>query len=151
MLILKLDLELPKGHYELSKDKDLSMGTCKLFFLIIILTMTLSSPLRSQEQQASPPGAVDHSLGQSFLAGMITAINIPIKGVLCVADAGLGFIVIGASGGRSYPQAAEIIEEGCAGPWLISSQMIREGQRKTNFSFTEGPFDSSQPEPDPIK
>ncbi len=120
------------------------MGTQKLFLFILILTLTLSSQLQSQEQQAPPPDAVDHGLSQSFLAGMITVINIPLRGLLCVADAGMGFIVMGASAGGSYARAAEIMEGGCAGPWLIDSQMIREGQRKTRFSYSEGLFDSSQ-------
>jgi len=124
------------------------MGTRKLCFLMFFLTMNLSIPLQSQEREVLPPDPVHHNprkLGQSFLAGMVTAMNIPLRGILCVVDAGLGFIVMGVSAGRSYARAAEIMEDGCAGPWVIDARMIREGRLRHAADPNKGFFEAGQP------
>lgn len=124
------------------------MGTRKLCLLIFCLTMNLSCPLFSQEREILPPDRVDHNprkMGQSFLAGIVTAMNIPLRGILCVLDAGLGFIIMGVSAGRSYAQAAGIMAEGCAGPWVIDARMIREERLRQAGDPNKGFFDAGQP------
>lgn len=104
------------------------MSTGKIFCMIFALVIALSSPLpglaEAREEQAPPEEAV-HG-GGAWFAGIITAINIPSRVVLCGIGAGMGFIVMGASAGRRYAQAAKIMEEGCAGPWVITPQMLGE-------------------------
>jgi peptidoglycan-associated lipoprotein len=53
-------------------------------------------------------------------------LNVPVRGIACGLSGWLGSIVMVASGGARYPLAAEIIEEGCSGPWIITPQMIYE-------------------------
>ena len=115
---------------------------------MFFLTMTLSYPLQSQEREVLSQDTVDSNprkLGQSFLAGMITTMNIPMRGILCVVDAGMGFVVMGASAGRSYAQAAGIMEEGCAGPWVIDARMIREERLRDVNDPNKGFFDTGKP------
>lgn len=100
------------------------------FGLILVLTVALLGalvrPAEPQEEQVPAPQAV--YVSEPLLAGILTAFNIPSRVLLCGADAVMGFIVVGASGGRRYAQAANIMEEGCAGPWVITPQMIRKGR-----------------------
>ncbi len=102
----------------------------KTTYLILVLTFTLHGSfvrlLDAQEEQA--PAQEDVYVGEALLAGVVTAFNIPFRGLLCGADTVWGFVVVGASGGRRYAQAANVMEEGCAGPWVITPQMIREGR-----------------------
>jgi hypothetical protein len=102
----------------------------KTTYLILVLTFTLHGPfvrlLDAQEEQAPAQEAADVS--GSLLAGIITAFNIPSRLILCGVDAVMGLIIVGASGGRRYAQAANVMEEGCAGPWVITPRMISEGR-----------------------
>ncbi len=102
----------------------------KTTYLMLVLTFTLHGPfvrlLDAQEEQVQEQEAADVS--GTLLAGIITAFNIPSRVILCGVDAVMGLIIVGASGGRRYAQAANVMEEGCAGPWVITPQMIREGR-----------------------
>jgi len=102
----------------------------KTTYLILVLTFTLHGPfvrlLDAEQEQVPAHEAADVS--GTLLAGIITAFNIPFRVILCGVDAGLGLIIVGASGGRRYAKAANVIEEGCAGPWVITPQMISEGR-----------------------
>ena len=102
----------------------------KTTYLILVLTFTLHGPfvrlLDAQDEQVPAQEAADVS--GTLLAGIITAFNIPSRVILCGVDAGLGLIIVGASGGRRYAQAANVMEEGCAGPWVITPRMISEGR-----------------------
>ncbi len=102
----------------------------KTTYLILVLTFTLHGPfvrpLDAQEEQVPAHEAADVS--GTILAGIITAFNIPSRVLLCGVDAGMGLIIMGASGGRRYAKAANVIEEGCAGPWVITPRMISEGR-----------------------
>ena len=111
----------------------------KTTYLILVLTFTLHGPfvrpLDAQEEQVPAHEAADVS--GTILAGIITAFNIPSRVLLCGVDAGMGLIIMGASGGRRYAKAANVIEEGCAGPWVITTQMISEG-RPTQHDANSG-------------
>ncbi len=69
--------------------------------------------LDAQEEQVPAQEAADVS--GTLLAGIITTFNLPSRVILCGVDAGMGLIIVGASGGRRYAQAANVMEEGCAG------------------------------------
>ncbi len=102
----------------------------KTTYLMLVLTFTLHGPfvrhLDAQEEQVPEQEAADVS--GTLLEGIITAFNIPSRVILCGVDAGMGLIIVGANGGRRYAQAANVMEEGCARPWVITPQMIREGR-----------------------
>ena len=100
------------------------MSTRKMICVSLLLMMSLSIPLLAlAEPQGSQVNArEDEDRSEAFLAGFLTAINIPSRLVLCGLDAGMGAIVMAASAGRREDYAAEIIREGCAGPWVITPE-----------------------------
>jgi len=111
------------------------MERLKVLFIVLSIAVMLSGTLQAQGTQSTVPNAPGahpegSSVGRSVLAGLVTAVNIPLRGLLCVADAGMGFIVMAASAGRKYGQAAEVVEAGCSGPWFIDTRTVEEAQRK---------------------
>jgi len=77
------------------------------------------------------------------LANFLTILNVPARGVVCGLSGLLGSIVMGASGGARYDLAAEIIQDGCSGPWVITPQMVHESRLR--------PDASGRPLSEPIK
>jgi len=110
------------------------MKMYKLSCLIVVLTIALSGPILgiagAQERQVPANNDVTHEKANPFLAVILTTFNIPFRGLLCVSDVGMGTIIMGASAGRRYSQAADAIEQGCAGPWVLTPRRIREEQLK---------------------
>ena len=89
----------------------------KTIYRILVLTFTLHGTfvrlLDAQEEQVPAQEAADVS--GTLLAGIITAFNIPSRVIRCGVDAGMGLITVGTSGGGRIAQAANVMEEGCAG------------------------------------
>ena len=89
----------------------------KTTYLILVLTFTLHGPLvrllNAQQEQVPAHEAADVS--GTLLAGIITTFNLPSRVILCGVDAGMGLIIVGTSGGGRIAQAANVMEEGCAG------------------------------------
>lgn len=111
------------------------MGKGSIYVIVLLLGIALYGIPRAEEiapAEAKSPneGPARPPAGQSFLAALVTTVNIPVRSILCVADAGMGFVVMSASAGRGYAQAAEIVESGCAGPWFIGPRTIEEGRQK---------------------
>ena len=104
------------------------MKPMKIFLVCLLLFEPLGSLARGQEQQL-PTQASQAEEQHTSVAALLTVVNIPARGLLCGASSLLASIVMGASGGRRYADAATMIEESCAGPWIITSSMIEEGQR----------------------
>ncbi len=100
------------------------MSTRKMICVTLALMMSFSIPLLAlaEPQGAQIHAREDENTGEAFLAGFLTAINIPSRLVLCGLDAGMGAIVMAASAGRRKDYAAEIIREGCTGPWVITPE-----------------------------
>lgn len=76
-----------------------------------------------------PPSAmagepVSETPGASLLAHVLTAMNVPARGIVCGFSTGLASIVMLASGGTRYGDAAQMMEEGCSGPWLVTPAMV---------------------------
>ena len=119
----------------------------KLSSLILVITIALSSPVpgmardEDKKQQVQNQGDVRYGFGKPLLAAILTTLNIPFRGVLCISDVGMGTITMGASTGRRYAQAADFIEQGCAGPWILTPRRIRGEQQKVEklkgAAFTE--------------
>jgi len=103
------------------------MKWIKTLLACLLLFEPWGSFARAQEQQ--PPAQTIPAEEQTPLATLLTVVNIPARGLLCGASSLLASIVMGASGGRRYADAATIIEESCAGPWIITPRMIEEGQQ----------------------
>jgi hypothetical protein len=58
-------------------------------------------------------------------AGVATALNIPMRGALCVLGGVAGFLVLVVTFGSGYRFAARATEEGCDGPWIITPAELR--------------------------
>jgi len=99
------------------------IGTILAGFLLFELCGRLASA-----QEPTPVQAVQTD-DQGLLANLLTVVNIPARGVLCGVNTLLAAIVMGASAGRRYAEAGTMIEEGCAGPWVITPEMIEQGQQ----------------------
>ncbi len=119
----------------------------KLSSLILVLTIALSSPIlgmaenEEEKKQEKSQEDVRYELGKPLLAAILTTFNIPFRGLLCISDIGMGTMAMGVSAGRRYSQAADFIEQGCAGPWILTPRRIREEQQKVEelkgAAFTE--------------
>ena len=112
------------------------MKWLKLFSLILLLTIVLSSPTLGmagyddEKKQKQTQDNVRYELGKPLLAAILTTLNVPFRGLLCISDLGMSTITMGASAGRRYSQAADYIEQGCAGPWILTPSKIRQEQQK---------------------
>ncbi len=123
------------------------MNWFKLSSLILVLTIALSSPIlgmaeyEEKKKQEKTQDDVWYDLGKPLLAAILTTFNIPFRGLLCISDIGMGTMTMGVSAGRRYSQAADFIEQGCAGPWILTPRRIREEQQKVEelkgAAFTE--------------
>ena len=123
------------------------MKWLKLFSLILLLTIVLSSPTlgmagyNDEKKQKQTQDNVRYELGKPLLAAILTTLNVPFRGLLCISDLGMSTITMGASAGRRYSQAADYIEQGCAGPWILTPSKIRQEQQKAEklkgAAFTE--------------
>jgi len=112
------------------------MKLFKLSSLILVLTIAISSPIlgmgeyEEEKKQEKTQDDVRYELGKPLLAAILTTFNIPFRGLLCISDIGMGTMTMGVSAGRRYSQAADFIEQGCAGPWILTPRRIREEQQK---------------------
>lgn len=123
------------------------MKLFKLSSLILVLTIAISSPIlgmgeyEEEKKQEKTQDDVRYELGKPLLAAILTTFNIPFRGLLCISDIGMGTMTMGVSAGRRYSQAADFIEQGCAGPWILTPRRIREEQQKVEelkgAAFTE--------------
>lgn len=112
------------------------IGLCKYTTFILALTMVLLSSDRvnagfgEKKERKVTHDNVTYEFGKPLLSAILTTINIPFRGLLCLSDVGMGTITMGASAGRRYAQAADFIEQGCQGPWFLTPRSIREEQQK---------------------
>jgi hypothetical protein len=104
------------------------MKPIEIFLVCLLLFEPLGSLARGQEQQL-PTQTGQAEEQPTAVSTLLTVVNIPARGLLCGASSLLASIVMGASGGRRYADAATMIEESCSGPWIITPRMIEEGQR----------------------
>lgn len=107
----------------------------KVLCLVISLAVALPGPLadraRSQEEQLPPAQTVEQNKeGDPRLAGMLTLVNIPARGMLCGFTGLMAFFTMLISAGTRYAEAAQMMEENCSGPWVITPEMIEEGRVK---------------------
>jgi outer membrane protein OmpA-like peptidoglycan-associated protein len=60
------------------------------------------------------------------LASLLTIVNVPVRGVVCGLTSVMASIFMAASGGTRYADAAEMVRDGCAGPWVITPLELAE-------------------------
>jgi hypothetical protein len=123
------------------------MNFSKAMSLVLAATLALSGPAtalaqesgaastpagtsRGQETGKSDSGDAAYKIG----AGVATAINIPLRSVLCVAGGGIGLLVMVITLGSGYRAATHVVEEGCGGPWLITSSHLKGTERSKSDS-----------------
>ncbi|NIO09264.1 MAG: hypothetical protein GTO40_15135 [Deltaproteobacteria bacterium] len=115
--------------------------------LIVILALTIFVPVEGRSgfdeetERNTNRQEVTLDVRKPLLSALLTTFNIPFRGLLCVSDFGMAYITMGASAGRRYSQAADFIEQGCEGPWILTPSRIRAEQQKVEklkgAAFTE--------------
>lgn len=55
---------------------------------------------------------------------VVNVMNVPARALVCGMSVWLASIVMLASGGTRYGDAAEAMEDSCSGPWLVTRDMI---------------------------
>ena len=122
------------------------MKSGKAICLILALAVELSGPLagraRSQEEQP-PVQAIEVQIDP--LPSVLTAMNIPARGVLCGLTGLMAGIVMAASAGMRYADAAQMMEDGCSGPWIITREMLEESRKKGKEEISSSPRPSETP------
>ena len=111
------------------------MKSPKMVGLIFTLTVSLLGPpgvlAQPQEEQPSadtPAQTIEVEINP--LASVLTIMNIPARGVLCGLTGVMAGIVMAASAGMRYADAAKMMEDGCSGPWVITPEMLEESRKK---------------------
>lgn len=111
------------------------MKSGKVIRLILALGLLLLGPVRALAQsQGEQPSAETPAQSVEVeihpLSSVLTTMNIPARGVLCGLTGLMAGIVMAASAGMRYADAAKMIEEGCSGPWVITPEILEEGRKK---------------------
>lgn len=92
--------------------------------LVLSLVLVCQPGARGQPVEGQPAQETREEQDQSLLAGALTAINIPARGIVCGLTGVLAGIFMAASGGTRSAEAAQMVREGCSGPWVITPEMI---------------------------
>jgi len=124
------------------------MKSGKAICLILALAVELSGPLagRARSQEEQPPAqAIEVQMDP--LPSVLTAMNIPARGVLCGLTGLMAGIVMAASAGMRYADAAQMMEDGCSGPWIITREMLEESRKKEKEETSGSPRTSEKPSP----
>lgn len=121
----------------------MSKVPCLTLALVIALAGPL--PLLAQAQEEQPKTEAVTTESQSPLASILTAVNIPARGGLCLLAGFMGGFVMVFSGGRRYTDAAQMMEEGCSGPWIITPEMIDRGGTKQKDMSNGTSVEDKQP------
>ena len=117
------------------------MNALKILSVVLAVLVGLSGPVTvsAQSKEAETPSTTAAETGQTeetgkgdggeiaykVGAGVATAVNIPLRGVLCVIGVTAGFVVLVITFGSGYRTAARATEEGCGGPWVITPEHLK--------------------------
>jgi hypothetical protein len=85
------------------------------------------APTQEPGKEAAPLPDGVYEVG----AGIATAVNLPLRGALCVVGGVLGFAALLATFGSGYRFATGIVEEGCGGPWVLTPDQMKGGAPRT--------------------
>ncbi len=118
-------------------------------FEILALSLTLVAPCIgfSQPQEEPTETQTVQQVEERIdpLAAFLTITNIPARGILCGATGIVAGIVMGASAGRRYTDAAQMMEASCSGPWVITPEMVEESRSKQNSDGGKGSAREKRP------
>lgn len=117
------------------------MNALKVLSVVLVVLVGLSGPVtvsaQSKDAESPPMTAAGTAPAQEtgngdaretaykVGAGVATAVNIPLRGVLCVLGGVAGFVVLVITFGSGYRTAARAAEEGCGGPWVITPAHLK--------------------------
>ncbi|MBI2360164.1 MAG: OmpA family protein [Deltaproteobacteria bacterium] len=93
---------------------------------LLVLSLMGQPPAFGEVGEKEPVAGRAEGSHESSLAGVLTAANIPMRGVACGLTGVLALVVMTASGGARYGLAADIMRDGCSGPWIITPEMLKE-------------------------
>jgi len=114
------------------------MKRAKFLCPVLILMVTLLEPFPSHaEPEQEPAPAQVEAGGIDPLASVLTAMNMPARAVLCGLTGWMASIVMTVSGGMRYADAAQMMEEGCSGPWVITPEMLEGSREKEKERATD--------------
>jgi peptidoglycan-associated lipoprotein len=100
-----------------------------VLLIVLVSFAVFLCPLSNTATAGEADRTSQHSeSGAPALAGILTVLNVPARGMACGLSGVLGSVVMLASGGVRYPLAAEIMQEGCSGPWVITPEMVHESR-----------------------
>ena len=102
---------------------------------VLALSLLFLGPVRALaqaegEQPSTETPAQSVEVEIHPLSSVLTAMNIPARGVLCGLTGLMAGIVMAASAGMRYADAAKMMEEGCSGPWIITPEMLEKSREK---------------------
>lgn len=111
----------------------------RMIALTMVVATALAGPLAplAAAQQASPPaGTAEGSTktGQGSLtaydvgAGVMNALYVPGKAVLCTVGVGFSTVLLIVTFGTAYKAVTAIVEEGCTGKWILTGEDIKPDQ-----------------------
>ena len=103
--------------------------------LILALSFSLSGPAPASAQSQQEPLSVETPSEEIEVelhpvASILTAVNIPARAALCGLNTWLASLVTFFSAGMRYADAAQMMEDGCSGPWIITPEMLEENKKK---------------------
>lgn len=117
------------------------MNFVKVLSLAMVVVVALSAPvpIQAQPKESEAPAMAatetasaqetrkDDSSGAAYEigAGVATAVNIPLRGAICVIGGVAGFVVLVITFGSGYRAAASVVEHGCSGPWIITPEHLK--------------------------
>ena len=95
------------------------------FWLTLAVLIGLSGPpagsVSAQEKQA-PAEIVEVKIDPRPV--ILTAVTVPARLALCGWNSWLAAIFMSYSAGMRYGDAAQMMESGCAGSWVVTPEMI---------------------------
>ncbi len=126
------------------------MNILKVLSVVLAVLVGLSGPVTvsAQSKEAGTPSTTaaetaktqetgkedGKDIAYKVGAGVATAVNIPMRGALCVLGGVAGFLVLVITFGSGYRTAARAAEEGCGGPWVITPAHLKGEPAKDDSS-----------------
>ena len=119
----------------------------RLVAVVAVIAFALGGPLSpiAFAQQAMSPDLIQERLkesvpergidGYDIGAGVLTALKAPFNVGLCLFGTALGATLFGLTLGSGYKATTRVVEEGCAGKWLVTGDDIRPNRVSDRFDY----------------
>ena len=96
-------------------------GFCIALVFASAFAASFNGPAQAQEQPA-PARVLEITLDPRPV--ILTAATIPVRATLCGLNNWLASIYTTFSAGMRYGDAAQMMESGCAGSWVVTPAMV---------------------------